>query len=64
MSYIYHMGVMVNIYIILALSLNLIIGVGGMVSLCHAALYGIGAYIGTLALVNLEWSFVNGGRKF
>jgi branched-chain amino acid transport system permease protein len=30
---------------------------GGMMSLCHAAFYGIGAYTGTLLMVNLGWSF-------
>jgi branched-chain amino acid transport system permease protein len=58
MSYFLHIAVMINIYIILSLSLNLIVGVGGMMSLAHAAFYGIGAYIGTLAMVNWGFSFV------
>ncbi len=58
MNYLFHIAVMINIYIILSLSLNLIVGVGGMMSLCHAAFYGIGAYIGTLAMVNWGWSFI------
>ena len=57
MSYLLHIAVMINIYIILALSLNLIVGMGGMMSLCHAAFYGIGAYIGTLVMMNWGWSF-------
>ena len=57
MSYLLHIAVMINIYVILSLSLNLIVGMGGMMSLCHAAFYGIGAYIGTLAMVNWGWSF-------
>ena len=52
MNYLLHIAVMINVYIILSLSLNLIVGMGGMMSLCHAAFYGIGAYIGTLAMVN------------
>jgi branched-chain amino acid transport system permease protein len=39
---------LVSIYIILALSLNLIMGLCGQVSLGHAAFYGIGAYIAAL----------------
>ena len=58
MNYLCHIAVLINIYIILSLSLNLIVGVGGMLSLCHAAFYGIGAYIGTLAMVNWGWSFI------
>lgn len=58
MNYLFHIAVMINLYIILSLSLNLIVGVGGMMSLCHAAFYGIGAYIGTLAMVNWGLSFL------
>ncbi|GHT41698.1 hypothetical protein FACS189443_3830 [Planctomycetales bacterium] len=58
MNYILHIIVMINIYIILSLSLNLIVGSGGMLSLCHAAFYGIGAYIGTLLMVNFGWTFL------
>ena len=57
MNYLLHIAVMINIYITLSLSLNLIVGMGGMMSLCHAAFYGIGAYIGTLAMVNWGWPF-------
>ena len=57
MNYLCHIAVMINIYVILSLSLNLIVGVGGMMSLCHAAFYGIGAYIGALVMVNCGWSF-------
>ena len=57
MNYLLHIAVMINIYVILSLSLNLIVGMGGMMSLCHAAFYGIGAYIGTQVMVNWGWSF-------
>jgi branched-chain amino acid transport system permease protein len=39
---------LVGIYVILALSLNLIMGLCGQVSLGHAAFYGIGAYVAAL----------------
>ncbi|MDR2337426.1 MAG: branched-chain amino acid ABC transporter permease [Deltaproteobacteria bacterium] len=58
MNYFFHIIIMINIYIILSLSLNLIVGMGGMLSICHAAFYGIGAYIGTLLMVNLGWTFL------
>ena len=57
MTYLLHIAVMINIYVILSLSLNLIVGMGGMMSLCHAAFYGIGAYIGTLVMIHWGWSF-------
>ena len=47
-AYIVHLAILAGIYIILAVSLNLIIGFAGQVSLGHAAFYGIGAYASTL----------------
>jgi branched-chain amino acid transport system permease protein len=52
-AYLLHMAILAGIYIILAVSLNLIVGYAGQVSLGHAAFYGIGAY--TSALVALHW---------
>jgi branched-chain amino acid transport system permease protein len=54
-AYFLHLAVLAGIYIILTVSLNLIIGYAGQVSLGHAAFYGIGAY--TSALVALNWHF-------
>lgn len=47
---------MICLYIILALSLNFIVGYGGLLSIAHAAFYGIGAYIyALLVLQNVPW---------
>lgn len=54
-AYILHLTILAGIYIILAVSLNLIIGYAGQVSLGHAAFYGIGAYASTLTA--LSWEF-------
>jgi branched-chain amino acid transport system permease protein len=54
-AYLLHLAILAGIYIILTISLNLIIGYAGQVSLGHAAFYGIGAY--TSALVSLNWHF-------
>ena len=54
-AYVLHLAILAGIYIILTLSLNLIIGYAGQVSLGHAAFYGIGAYVS--ALVSLHWHF-------
>lgn len=54
-AYILHLAILAGIYVILALSLNLIVGYAGQVSLGHAAFYGIGAYISTLSALN--WHF-------
>ena len=54
----WHLLTMLNIYVILALSLNIVVGYVGLVSLSHAAFYGIGAYIGSLCLLGLNLGFV------
>jgi branched-chain amino acid transport system permease protein len=48
MNYLLHLFVMIGIYLTLAYSLNLMVGFGGLLSLAHAAFYGIGAYAFTL----------------
>lgn len=57
MTYLIHLLNIIGIYIILALSLNLVVGYTGLVSLSHAAFYGIGAYISALLLVNFAAPF-------
>ena len=52
-NFIIRMIIIVGIYIILALSLNLITGYTGQLSLGHAAFYAIGAY--TSALLSLRY---------
>ncbi|MBI4796276.1 MAG: branched-chain amino acid ABC transporter permease [Deltaproteobacteria bacterium] len=54
-AYFLHLAILGGIYIILAVSLNLIVGYAGQVSLGHAAFYGIGAYAS--ALTALLWQF-------
>src|SRR5207247_1561185 len=52
-----HVLIMAGIFTILALSLNLLLGYTGQLSLGHAAFFGIGAYTSALLTVTLEWSF-------
>ena len=53
-----HVLIMAGIFAILALSLNLLLGYTGQLSLGHAAFFGIGAYTSALlSLPPLEWSF-------
>lgn len=44
MEYIIHIGILVCLYAILAVSLNLVVGYTGLLSVSHAAFYGMGAY--------------------
>ena len=48
MDYYLHIFVMSEIYAVLALSLALIVGFSGQVSMGHAAFYGIGAYVSAI----------------
>ncbi len=56
MEYFLHILILINIYIIIALSLNLIAGYTGLLSLAHAAFYGLGAYA-----TALMWLYLNAG---
>lgn len=49
---------MITLYVTLALSLNLVVGYAGQLSLCHGAFYGVGAYASTLLLVKAGWAFL------
>ena len=51
-----HTLIMAGIFAVLALSLNLLLGYTGQLSLGHAAFFGIGAYASALLSVKLEWS--------
>ena len=53
-AYLVHLAILAGIYVILAVSLNLIIGFAGQVSLGHAAFYGIGAYASTLTAMSFN----------
>lgn len=57
MSYVFHILILISLYAVLSASLNLLVGYTGLLSLCHAAFYGIGAYIGALSMTVLEWGF-------
>lgn len=58
MNYILHIIVLLNIYIILILGANITVGMAGLLTLCQAAFYGIGAYIGTYLLMQLGLPFI------
>ncbi|HYB21920.1 MAG TPA: branched-chain amino acid ABC transporter permease [Thermodesulfobacteriota bacterium] len=51
-----HLTVIIEIHAILAVSLGLVVGFVGQLSLCHAGLYGIGAYTSAL-LTFAHWPF-------
>jgi branched-chain amino acid transport system permease protein len=58
MNYLLHLLIYLDIYIIIALSLNLIVGYTGLLSLAHAGFYAIGGYAYALLSLKLGWGFV------
>ncbi len=58
MNYFLHLLIMIGIYLLLAYSLNLLTGFGGLLSLSHAAFYGIGAYFYVLFAMYFKLGFI------
>ncbi len=58
MNYILHLGIYACIYSIVAMSLNLVVGYCGLLTLAHAGYFAIGAYTYALVSVKLGWGFL------
>src|SRR5690349_11395854 len=57
MNYVLHLAVLLELSVVLALSLNLMVGYGGLLTLAHAASYGLGAYLTTLLVIDAGVNF-------
>lgn len=57
MEYLIHLAILFTIYAILGMSLNLVVGYTGLLSLTHAAFYGIGAYTTAILLTKTGAGF-------
>jgi branched-chain amino acid transport system permease protein len=57
MDYLLHILILIGLYTILSVSLNLIAGYTGLLSIAHAAFYGVGAYVAALMAINLHSPF-------
>ena len=58
MEYVLHIGIMLCIYVTLVLSANVTVGQANLLTMCQAAFYGIGAYIGTYFLMQFDLPIV------
>jgi branched-chain amino acid transport system permease protein len=58
MNYALHLIVYFDIFLIVALSLNLIVGYAGLLTLAHAGFFSIGGYAYAVLNVAQQWSFV------
>ena len=60
MEYLIHILILISIFSILGLSLNLVLGYTGLLSVTQAAFYGVGAYVTAILLTTTEdWFFVS-----
>ncbi len=57
MDYFVHIAILIGIYSILAMSLNLVVGFTGLLSITQAAFYGIGAYATAILLTSFGVNF-------
>lgn len=58
MSYLLHILILVEVYVVLAAALNLLAGYVGLLSLCTAAFFGTGAYATSLLVLRLDWPWM------
>ncbi len=59
-NYGYYILAIMMIYAMVALSLNVLIGMGGQISIGHAGFWALGAYASALTVVGLGWPFLVG----
>ena len=57
MEYVIHLAILCSIYAILGMSLNLVTGFTGLVSMAHAAFFGIGAYVTAILMMTYGVNF-------
>ncbi len=58
MNYFYHLLIYLDIYVIVALGLNIAVGYCGLLSLAHASYFALGSYSYALATLKLGWGFI------
>ncbi|MBN2286954.1 MAG: branched-chain amino acid ABC transporter permease [Tissierellales bacterium] len=58
MAYLLHILILIGIYVILTVSLNLLAGYTGILSIAHAAFYGVGAYVASLLALQYHTPFL------
>lgn len=56
MNYVLHLSIYLGIYCIAALSLNIIVGYCGLLTMAHAAYFAIGSYVYAIATTHFLWT--------
>lgn len=57
MEYVIHLLILISIWSILGISLNLVVGYSGLMSVTHAAFFGTGAYTTAILITRYDWNF-------
>jgi branched-chain amino acid transport system permease protein len=57
-DYLFHLIVIISLYVALTATLDLLIGHTGILSFAHAALYGVGAYATAILTVYANWHWL------
>jgi len=57
MAYFVHLAILISIFAVLGVSLNLIVGYTGLLSVTHAAFFGVGAYATAILLTTTSLGF-------
>lgn len=58
MNYFVHLLILFEIYVLIATSLNLLVGYAGLIQVAHAAYYGVGAYLSAILATSLGIGFL------
>lgn len=58
MNYFAHLLIYLNVYIIIALSLNLLVGYCGLLTLAHAGYFAVGSYTYAFVTIKFGWGFI------
>ena len=59
MSYLFHIGIILQIYMLLALSLNIQYGYTGLLSLAQAAMFAVGSYVAVILITAYQFSWMS-----
>lgn len=59
MAYLEHLLITISLFTLLVVSLNLVVGYTGLLSVAHAGFSGVGAYVFTILLVHHGWGFLS-----
>jgi len=59
-DYLIHIVILIGIYVILAISLDLVVGHTGILSIAHGAFYAVGAYTVGLLAIHFNFPMIGG----